>query len=78
MVAKLKDLNKQEYKQYLKMAIVEPRCVRAYMVNLVIDADANWETETTRDRYYTRAVNIIATCDAAFRHKAIAHRGKTI
>ena len=75
-VAKLKDLDRDEYKMYMKMALEDPRHVKAYMIKLIIDADAAWEEETTRNRFYGRATTIIQTCDAEFRHRAIAHAGK--
>ncbi len=39
-VAKLKDLDRDEYKMYMKMALEDPRHVKAYMIKLIIDADA--------------------------------------
>ena len=77
-VSKLSDLSKTEYRSYMKMAAEQPGCVKTYMGKLIVDADANWETETTRDRFYHRAASIINACKTEFRHRAVARDGKTL
>jgi hypothetical protein len=59
-LTKLADLNREVYGQYLKMAELRPKEVRAYMIKLIDEANAS--EEFTHYRYYNRAWYVVDEC----------------